>query len=222
MTGPATPPPPPIPPGASAPRVRVRPSGWWYVLVPILWFAGLGFGILSVVERGIDAADSFREIRPGGSATVVLDAGDSANVYAVWQDGRDSESLTRPAATVTVQGPDGADVAFRSPNGRTTFDFGDESGIELGSFEADAGGAYEVRADFPDADPSQPAYAAVGELDLSSIAAGVLRPIGLGTLAATALWILLLVLRGRSKRRARATASVTPVVGRPDPRGPFV
>ncbi len=205
------------------PPSRVRPSGWWYVLVPVLLFAGIGFGVVAAVDEGRAVADSFSSLGPNGRGVVKLEPGDTATVMAVWEDGRASDSITRPAASVVITGPDGNGVAFEpASSGQQTFSFNSKSGVDLGTFEARSPGAHMVRVRFTQPGP----LAAVVRLDWQDIVWHVLRPIGLGAAAAVGLWILLLVLRGMSKRRRRTSPQfqgTTPYTGGTNPsRGPFV
>lgn len=203
--------------------------------MPILLLVGIGYGVAAAIDEGRAVADSFSSLGRDGRGTVELEAGDTATVMAFWEDGRSTESITRPVAVVEITGPDGDDIAFDpAHNGRQTFSFNSKSGIDLGTFEAASSGAHEVRVAFvdptvgsadPDRSPVEP-IAAVGRLDWRSIVGSVLRPIGLGAAAAIALWISLLVLRGTSKRRRRESPQfqgATPQTGGTNPStGPFV
>lgn len=211
------------------PSQRVRPSGWWYVLVPLLMVAGLAVA----VDRGIDEvraiAASFEPLGDDGAASIVLDAGDEPTVWAIWDDGRSSDSIARPPARVTITGPDAQAVPFDARTGasETTFSFGSESGVDLGTFTAPRDGTYRVEVTYqaPATDGGAPnsgaiPSAAVGQLDLSATIGRVVRPIVLGMLAAIVLWIMLLVLRGRAKRRIRRAASGDAFGGATPPAGP--
>jgi hypothetical protein len=192
----------------------VRPSGWWYALVPVLFLLGIGYGLVVAVDEGRAVAESFSSFGADGRGSVELEDGDTATVLAFWEDGRSTESIVRPTATVTITDPDGDDVRF-DPAGpsRSTFSFGSRSGIELGTFDAATSGTHDVQVTFAQPGP----LAAVGRLDWQAIVGSVLRPIGLGAAAAVGLWILLLVLRGMSKRRRRAEPQGASPSG-----GPFV
>lgn len=210
---------------------RVRPSGWWYVLVPLLAVLGIVGGVLAAVEEGREVAESFRLLGEDRRGSIDLEAGDEATVWAVWQDGRDDPE--RPAAAVLVRGPAGEPVAFRPrTNGETTFSFGHESGVDLGTFVARDAGRHELAVTWQDGAVRGAAPAAgVGVLDLSGLVDRVVRPIWLGVLAATVLFVVLMVLRGRAKRRIGARAAghalesstpVRPAAGAPpDQRGPI-
>ncbi len=194
----------------SASQRRVRPSGWWYVLVPILVFAGLGVGIVGGIDEGRAVADSFASLGADGRGTTDLEAGDEATVMAFWNDGRSTDGIDRPPATVVVSGPHGDPVEFdQAGSGEMTFSFDSRSGIDLGTFTAGEAGEYGVSVTFdtPSGAVGTP-LAAVGRLDFGSIIRRVVRPIGLGVAAAVGVWILLLVLRGSSKRRARSEPQV--------------
>lgn len=203
--------------------MKVRPSAWWYALVPIIALAGFGFGIAAAIDEGRAVADTFQRFGSDGRTTVSLDEGDETTVFAMYGDGRDTSALQRPTATVAVEGPDGDEVAFDAADsgGETTFDFGGDAGIDLGTFTARSDGEHEVRVKFVDDAVAGAPTAAIGRLDVSAIVGTVLRPMGSGILASIAVLILLLVLRGASKRRLRSSPLAPPT----DPgssRGPFV
>ena len=215
---------------AAPPQGRVRPSAWWYALVPIIFLAGIGFGVAGAIDEGRAIADSVSTLGADGRGTVELDAGDTATVMAYWEDGRSTESIERPPATVTITDPDGDAIAFDpAGSGESTFSFDSKSGIDLGTFDADVAGTHEVRVEFGQAVPGTSTgtpLAAVGRLDWGSIAGRVGRPIGLGALASVGLLILLIVLRGASKRRRTSSpqfqGQVQSTGGTNPSKGPFV
>lgn len=207
---------------------RIRPSAWWYLLVPVLLVSGVAFGIANGVDEGRRIADSFHGLGDDGSGTVELEAGDSPTVWAVWDDGRSSESVTRPPATVRITGPGGTPVAFdaREGSSETTWSVGSEAGVDLGTFTAPSAGRYDVAVTYEAGGVTGPVpTAAIGEVDLSGAVGSVVRPILQSLAAAIALTVILIVLRGRSKRRSTRDASGSAVEAavRTDGRsGPFV
>jgi len=204
-----TPPPLPTTPLSShASLGRVRPAGWWYLFVPLLFLAGIGVGVVTAVDEGRGVIDSFSTLGSDGVGTVQLEAGDEATVFALWDDGRGTDALERPVSTVVVTGPGGEAVTFDEAARSTTSTYSYEgaSAIDLGTFEAPVTGTYRVRVTFqvgPEAVGAP--NAAVGRLDWSGIVGRVLRPVSIGFAASIALLVLLIVTRGMSKRRLRAT-----------------
>lgn len=196
---------------------KVRPSAWWYALVPLVFCGGVALGIAAAVSEGLSVADSFERVGPDGRASIELAQGDEASLFALWEDGRSSEGLSRPPVRVTVTGPDGDDVPFGpAGGGRTTFESGGDAGIDLGSFTARVDGVHEVEVDFELPAGVPEPEAAVGRLDLSAIVRETVRPIAIGAVASLAIFVLLLVLRGQSKRRIRRGQPGTP----PQPPSP--
>ncbi len=227
MTNAPVPTPPTTPMPSAPPQGRVRPSGWWYVLVPIIFFAGVGFAIAGAISWGIDIAESYELVGADGKASIQLDAGDDGTVFAVWDDGRSTDNITRPPATVTVTGPDGEDVAFnRDDGGSSTFTVNDQSGIDVGSFTAPTTGSYDVEIAFDPTTSGTPPQAALGEFSFAGLGERIVRPIGIGFAASLALFVALLLLRGAAKRRMRSSPQFqgpTPVTGGTNPsNGPFV
>lgn len=187
------------------PAARVRPSGWWYLLVPVILLVGFANAILVGIEEVGGVADSFDRLGRDGRGSVTLEQGEQATLWATWDDGRSSESLRRPDATVVVTGPDDAVRPFERSRSTTTFSVGEDAGIAVGTFQGADAGRYDVRVTWDDAtEPGTRPVAAVGSFDISAVVGRVLRPILLALLAAAGLVVALLVLRGRSKRRNAA------------------
>ena len=183
---------------------KVRPSAWWYALVPVVFLAGVAIAVLAAIDEGRTIADSFSRVGDDGRASIELAAGEEATVFALWSDGRSSDSVTRPPATIAVTGPDGDDVTFRpAGGGTTTFDTGGDAGIDLGTFTARDDGTHQLEVEFDVPAGTPRSEAAVGRLDISAVVGRVIRPIALAALASLGLFVLLLVLRGASKRRIR-------------------
>lgn len=200
------------------PGQRVRPSAWWYLLVPILLMAAVAFGIAAGIDEGRRIADSFRTLGADGTGSIPLEAGEEPTVWAVWQDGRSSDAISRPPAQVEVTGPRGQDIDFQPGGSETTWSIGSEAGVDLGTFVAPVEGTYtvHVRYEAPGAGGAAAVAgpvptAAVGTVDVSGSLGRVLRTVGVWALAALALWVVLLALRGRSKRRARRLAAGNPL-----------
>lgn len=200
---------------------RVRPSGWWFLLIPMVLLAGLGAGLVSGIDEFRRITSSFRPLGVDGTGTVRLRQGDVATVWAVWEDGRSGDAVSRPPARVQVAGPAGAAIPFEPARGGwTTWSFGSSAGIDLGTFTAPADGDYQVRVTFGSGAGTVPApVAAVGQLDLSASVSRVLRPIGLSLAAALAVLVVLLALRGRSRGGA-AHRGAGPAVERDAPPPP--
>lgn len=189
---------------------RVRPSGWWYALVPLLLVVGAGFAITNGIDEGRRIADSFHGLGDDGKGSIDLDAGDEPTIWAVWGDGRSTDGISRPPARVRIVGPDGDEVEFdpRDSAATTNWSFGAESGVDLGTFTAPTEGRYDVQVTYDAGGVAGPVpTAAVGELDLSDAVGQVVRPILQSLAAAVGLIVLLIILRRRSRRRLQRDAS---------------
>jgi hypothetical protein len=96
-----------------SPKGRVRPSAWWYALVPIIFLVGVGFGVAGGIDEGRQVVDSFSKLGADGAGSIDMEADQKATVMAIWDDGRSTDGIARPPANVTVIGPGGAPVVFR-------------------------------------------------------------------------------------------------------------
>ncbi|MCW2955231.1 MAG: hypothetical protein JWO69_100 [Thermoleophilia bacterium] len=179
---------------------RVRPSAWWYLLCAALVFAGLMLGIRQGFSEAGQVADSYERAGVGEVVQLELEAGDTRDVYATWEDERATEELRDPGVTVTVTGPDALDVAASPSSGRVAFADGEHSSLRVATFEAPREGAYRVAADGP---PGAYDGIAVGSLDLTGAIVRVLGSIALGLVAGVGLAIVIAIARGRAKRRIR-------------------
>ena len=204
--------PPPLhvgPATALPPTGPIRPSGWWYLLVPVLLLAGVAAGVATALDEGRAVFNSFSTLGADGAGSVELESGDEATVFALWSDGRATSTLERPEAAVAIIDPAGETVRF-DPAGpsRSTYAHDGVSAIDLGSFEAHSDGSFDVQVTFADGalTGSAAPNAAVGRLDWASIVGRVLRPVALGAAASFGLLLALLVLRRSSKRRLRRAA----------------
>lgn len=185
------------------PSQKVRPSAWWYALVPIIGIAGIVFAILAGIEEFSGIEERFTRLGSDGTGTIELRKGEHASVWLLSENGSGSAALGLRSSTVEVTGPGGSPIEFEPATARSTFDFGNLGGVRIGDFEATSEGDYRVAATAGSMSGSSDV--AVGNLDVGAAVVRTFRPAITGFLASTGLLILLLVMRGRSKRRiARA------------------
>lgn len=203
----------------TSPRHRTRPHWAWFLLCPLIVVAGIVLGVRAGIDEARHVKDSFHLLGDGGVGTVHLDAGDEPTVYAVWPDGRSTDGLQRPPATVSVVGPgdDPVDVHVAGGN-KTTFSFGNKAGINLASFRAPRDGRYAIAVHYTGTPDAVPPTAGIAELHLGHSFRRVLRPIGLSVIAALALMFLLFFLRSQDGRRRKKSAAT---VDRPASAGPI-
>lgn len=178
------------------PKVRVRPSGWWFLLVPLLIVAGATQSVRTGFDQFSDIGDRFTRLGLDGAGTVELRAGDTASIWMLYEAGTDTRAMSKDA-TVTVSGPDGSSVDVDRASARSTFEAGDLGGIRCCDFDAKTAGEYTIRAERS----SGASDVAVGDFDFGSAIAKTIAPGLIGLLAGIALLVTLLVLRSRSKRQ---------------------
>ena len=190
------------------PSERVRPSGWWYALVPIIGVVGIVYAILAGIDEFSDIEDRFTRLGSDGKSSIELREGEHASVWLI-SESAGSGALDMRGADVRVTGPGGEPIEFEQATARSTFDFGNLGGVRVGDFEAASGGEYKVAATARSM--SGPADVAVGNFDVGSAVLHTFRPALIGFLASIGLLVLLLVLRGASKRRARNQPQYDPL-----------
>jgi hypothetical protein len=199
------------------PRPRARPSGWWYLLVPLVFLAGLGIAVDRAVGEIRSIHDPVGKVDPSGRGTIRLDAGRTAQIWRVDRSGLDStDSLQQVPSTATIDGPGSCDATYRESHARMTFRINRSAGIKLGEFTAPVTGTYRF-----DVDTTPPVPLIVTNLDLLGALARVAGPAWFGTLTAIALFVALFVLRWRSKRVARRAPAGMPPPQPPQSQGPI-
>jgi hypothetical protein len=174
----------------------VRPSGWWFLLVPLLMIGGAAQSVATGFDQFRDIDEHFSRLGLDGDGTVELRAGDTASIWMLYTSGTDTRNMSKDA-NVTVIGPDGANVQVDRASARSTFEAGDLGGIRCCDFDAPTDGTYTIHADRS----SGASDVAVGNFEFGTAIARTLAPGLVGTVAGIATLILLLVLRSRSKGR---------------------
>ena len=207
----------------NVPTLRVRPSGWWFLLVPLLMIGGTALSVKTGFDEFGDIADHFTRLGLDGTGTVDLRAGDTASIWMLYEHGTNTRNMSKDAR-ITVTGPDGTSVPVDVASARSTFEAGDLGGIRCCDFDATTTGEYEISAQRS----SGASDVAVGDFEFGSAIAKTLAPGLIGIFAGIATLILLLVLRSRSKgrisklRQQQAQVGVPATAQQPSaPQGPI-
>lgn len=174
------------------------------ILIPlVIWVV---FSVVATVflVRGFqsytDIIDDFARVESGQQATVSLKSGG----FRVWIERSALDEDVRPPTTVTVEAADGTPVQVDQYDLSTnlTYSDGDTEGQAVHTFNIDEPGDYTITAT---ADDGQPAEFAIGKDNpVSEIGKGFALFFGIGIvgfLIALILLIVMLVKRGRSKKR---------------------
>jgi hypothetical protein len=187
----------------------VRPSGFWYLVPVVLLLAGGVAAILGIVSgfrAYSDTIEGFARVPVGSSGTIEIDGTGGYTVF--YEPGGMSEEseLERGTFEPTVQlsTSDGAPVELRDYASWSTYSASGYVGFAMRTFRVEQPGRYELTTT-----EGAEGTIAVGRSPFSKLGTGVLRGLALGTagfLVAVVVWIVLLVTRGRAKRRMRAAA----------------
>lgn len=178
------------------------------LLIPfVIWVVASIVAVVFLVmgiQRAEDVYDDFARIDASTPTEVELT---STGGYRIWLErpGDDSSDFgITEAATATVTGPDGEDVPVRTYSG--SLEYNDATAVL--TFDIDEAGTYTIEADEAtfSSDPSAgPARFAIGKGNpFAEAGKGILLMILIGTVGfviALILMIVMLVKRGRSKRR---------------------
>lgn len=207
---PAGPPQAPPPPAsarsaAPAPAVKVKPSGWWYLLpvalVVLASLVALTVGAVAVVSTINRVADDYISVQPGDAeAFEVTEAG---TFVAFVEYNLELECSSLPdVPNIVVLGPDGDESVLRSGGVDQTWSSDSQTLCAIGEFSAEPG---RYRMVVGPTDTEIVAGAVVGPDPLPGllrgfVVAAVVAFLGLGL--AIVLAVFLLVRRRNAKRRA--------------------
>lgn len=174
------------------------------ILIPLaIWVV---FSVVATVflVRGFqsydDIIDDFARVESGQPATVDLR---SSGGYRVWIERPVLDDDVRPPTTVTVEAADGTEVPVeREYSSTLSYNNGGDDGQAVHTFNIDEPGEYTITATAID---GQPARFAIGKGNpVSEAGKGLALFFGIGIvgfLIALILLIVMLVKRGRSKKR---------------------
>ena len=202
----------------SAAPGKVRPSGFWYLLPFVLVVAGGVAAIISIVN-GVsaysDTIEEFARVDVGEQGTIEIDGTGGYTVF--YEPGVSDESSldeNDPEPPLEMTDPSGQPVTFEDYESFGTYGSSGYVGFAIRTFDVSEPGNYELKVG------GQPlgGTVAVGRSPFEKITNGVL--LGLvfgfgGFLLALVILIVLMVARGRSKRRIRAANPYIPQYAAP-------
>ena len=202
----------------SAAPGKVRPSGFWYLLPFLLVVAGGVAAIISIVN-GVsaysDTIEEFARVDVGEQGTIQIDGTGGYTVF--YEPGVSDESSldeNGPEPPLEMTDPSGQPVTFEDYESFGTYGSSGYVGFAISTFDVSEPGNYELKVG------GQPlgGTVAVGRSPFEKITNGVL--LGLvfgfgGFLLALVVLIVLMVARGRSKRRIRAANPYIPQYAAP-------
>ena len=151
------------------------------------------------IQQAEDIADDFARVPDGQERSVELT---SAGGYRIWIDESGGSDRFSPSATATIAGPDGQDVPVRTYSG--SLEYNDLEAVL--TFDAPEAGTYTITVTETgfDSGTSGTQFAIGKGNPFSEAGKGVLLMLLIGTVGfviALIIMIVMLVKRGRSKRR---------------------
>jgi hypothetical protein len=180
----------------------VKPSGWWYLLVPLILAVG-GVIASTVAAVGFISALSniadYQEVKPGETATLQIASPGDYWVFANTTTDTGGRVVDRPEVTITD--PNGNPVRITSSSGDVSYSDGSTNAVAFGQFEAERSGRYEVAVSGDRSTQVEGVLIGKNPLDGLTGPIVVALIIGVVTIALALLtFIILAVRRGRAKR----------------------
>ena len=180
----------------------MKPSGWWYLLIPLILAIGgviastvAAVGFISALSKIAD----YQEVKPGETATLQIASPGEYWVFANTTTDTGGRVVDRPEVTITD--PNGDPVRIKSSSGDVNYSDGSTNAVAFGQFEAERSGRYEVSVSGDRS--TQVEGVLIGKNPLGGLAGPIVAAviIGVVTLALALLTLIVLsVRRGRAKR----------------------
>ncbi|MFN8132215.1 MAG: hypothetical protein U0R70_11770 [Solirubrobacteraceae bacterium] len=204
------------PGGAGPARPKVRPSAWWYLAPPLVFIASAAIAVtlaITSIAPGFDAlTKSLVEFTPPANGTVTLKDGDTETIYLK------TEANGIPLAPAAGVSADDLSCRATAVSGETSVTVGDTFDLTftqsndkyqaLKEFTANGSGDYTVHCTVAGAPGAQLALGKkIGLLRLLGGTFGAIAAFLAGCGIAIGSFVLILVLRIRSKRRAQGPPS---------------
>lgn len=186
---------------------KPKPGGLAFLFPILLWIVTSIVAVVILVlsfGRVDGVVDDYQRTPVGGSGTVTLDAGEQR--IFLERPGADEDIFATSGITVTVTGPDGADITPDAYLTDLDYSVGGRDGTAIYTFDAPSSGEYTIES--TDGVNGQGGELAIGsENPLGPIGVGFALFFvigGLGFLIALIILIVMLVKRSGSKKRIRA------------------
>lgn len=193
---------------------RPGPGKKWYVVAFIILVLFVVPSLLGFLE-GLDGiTDGLTRVRAPGETELTLEEGEYIIFYE-WSGEIDGESFSTssefPGMEAAVFDSDGSEIPVTSSPADFEYNWGGNSGFSVGEVDIPEDGDYVFSAEHLDPTNTQEYVLALGKDLPRSTVLLVVGIIGMaaGAFIAFVIWLIVIILRSRAKRRMRAAGYAT-------------
>ena len=206
---PPPPPQPPVPSGQPLAEGKTGPGRKWYLIAFVI-FAVIFVPSLLVFLNGFDGiTEGLTRVQVPGETEVSLEEG-TWTVFYEWAGEFEGQPFTTssefPGMEAVVITDDGEQIPVTPSNASFNYNIGGHSGFSVGEVDIPADDEYVFAARHVDPTDTQPFVVALGRnLGRATVqlVLGIIGMIG-AALAAFVIWLIVIILRSRAKRRLQA------------------
>jgi hypothetical protein len=187
---------------------RVKPGGLAFLIPLAIFVLGIVIGVLLIiwgVGRAEQIVEDFDRVAVGESATFTFDEGG----YRIWLEGDGVQTSSEFVEGTIVESGTGEPLTTEEFESELSYDIGGREGVALRTFDLDEAGDYDVTFDRTDSgrEDRNLAFGQDNPVSAMGLAIGLgVGAMGLGSLIAVIVLIILLVKRSGSRRAQRAPA----------------
>lgn len=205
---------------------RIRPSGWWYLLVPVILVVA-GGSVALLIFHGVSALQSMKSFVVPGEHEITLAEAGKYIIYHEFRSVQDGTVYNVPTEGISdltihlVNKASGEPVVLDSSSVSETYTYHSREGKSVFSFQIDEPGQYILAATYPPEEEGPATVLTIGRGVIGKIVTmvfGSLGIIGAGFVLSLVVFLLVLLKRSAAKKQlARATPSPTPATPPPPP-----
>lgn len=191
-------------------KIKVKPSGWYYVLAGLVLVAGISVFVVFLVNGLLGLSEGMTQmVVPGRHELKLSEAGDYTVFHEhqsvignkVYSTGRSGISGLQCSLRSKQTG---AEIPLAPSTMNSTYSMGSRSGVSIFGFSIDSPGEYVFSAQYPPGREGPQAVLTVGHGFVRQLLTTILGGLGImfgSILAAVAITVITYVKRRKARRR---------------------